>query len=170
MLGKSGMDQTAFHIELIWTMMRFLTESEAESKKVIESTPRNSKNDSFKVILMEASNKWYSERYRADKVNDMVQGIFDQLLLNRDVGELYEAMVKVKQTEDQSTVAKIRSSAEAEIGKIDARLKSLQTLLMDGALDLKDYHEMRKQCEREKEDLKVLTMENTSDRLDAKRV
>jgi hypothetical protein len=36
-------------------------------------------------------------------------------------------------------------------------------------LDPKDYHEMRKQCEREKEDLKVLTMKNTSDRLDAKK-
>ena len=132
-------------------------------------TGSGSRSHTGKRFFYYHCNKCNAERYRADKVNDKVQGIFDQLRFNMDVGELYEAMIKVKQTEDQSKVAKKKSSAEAEIGKIDARLKRLQTLLMDGALDPKDYQEMRKQCEREKEDLKVLTMKNTSDRLDAKK-
>lgn len=131
-------------------------------------TGSGSRSHTGKRFFYYHCNKCNAERHRADKVNGAVQGIFDQFRFKKGVEDLYLELLKAANKEGDAGNAKKISLAEAEIAKIDTRLKRLQELLMDGALDPKDYTEMRGQCDREKDKFKTHLAQKTADRLDTK--
>lgn len=90
------------------------------------------------------------ERYRADKVNNIVRKIISELQFTSEAKEVYNKMVKILLFGSDDERSKKVQALGKELEKQDERINRLQDLLIDESLSVEDYSQMKQRCTSEK--------------------
>lgn len=90
------------------------------------------------------------ERYRADKVNEVVHKIMSDLQFTSEAKEVYREIVKMLMMGTDNERNKKGQSLGKELEKQQERITRLQDLLVDGTLSTEDYSRMKHRYSEEK--------------------
>jgi site-specific DNA recombinase len=96
-------------------------------------------------------NHCHKERFRAEKVEEIIGKVMESFKFRKQVSELYKEMVRLILKGGVTERDAKRRNILDQTKKLEGRLEKLQDMLADGELDPKDYQPMRAKYEFQKQ-------------------